>query len=80
MEHSQKFPCPLKHNFHPFTDSSYGLLLKGNGNVNFNTVAIGKSGFFVKVAVRDIKIIKRGKQNLLLIAKNNDSMQVFHRN
>jgi hypothetical protein len=61
-------------------DGSYGLLLKGDGNGNFKPVSIGESGFFVKGAVRDIKTIKRGKQNLLLIAKNNDSVQVFHRN
>ena len=61
-------------------DGSYGLLLKGDGNGNFKSVSIGESGFFIKGAVRDIKIIKRGKQNLLLIAKNNDSIQVFHGN
>ena len=61
-------------------DGSYGLLLKGDGNGNFKSVSIRESGFFIKGAVRDIKIIKRGKQNLLLIAKNNDSIQVFHRN
>jgi len=58
-------------------DASYGVLLKGDGKGNFTTVPAGKSGFFVKGAVRDILSIKSKKKNLVLVARNNEPIKIF---
>jgi hypothetical protein len=56
-------------------DASYGLLLKGDGKGGFVSLPADRSGFFLKGAVRDIKGLKDGR---VLIARNNDSLIVFH--
>jgi len=58
-------------------DASYGLLLKGNGTGGFTPVPIGQSGFFPKGAIRDMILLKKGGRNLILVAKNNDQIQIF---
>ena len=58
-------------------DASYGLLLKGDGKGNFVAVKMQQSGFFIKGAVRDILSIKRGKRQLIVVAKNNDTTGIF---
>jgi hypothetical protein len=59
-------------------DASHGLFLKGNGGGNFEPVPVQKSGFYVTGQVRDMKLIRTadGKEKVL-IAKNNEPMQVF---
>jgi hypothetical protein len=59
-------------------DASYGLLLKGDGKGGFAAVPATRSGFFVKGAVRDIKAVKIGGRNSIVVARNNDSLAVFH--
>jgi len=59
-------------------DGSYGLLLKGDGKGGFVSVPPGRSGFFVKGAVRDIGALKVGGQNCIVVARNNDSLALFH--
>lgn len=61
-------------------DASYGLLLKGDGKGRFNPVPPAQSGFFTMGAVRDIVPVKRKNKQLLLVAKNNDSIQMFQFN
>ena len=58
-------------------DASYGLLLKGDGKGNFQSVKPGESGFFTKGAVRDILSIKKGKKQLIIVAKNNEATEMF---
>ncbi|MDW3649013.1 MAG: VCBS repeat-containing protein [Bacteroidia bacterium] len=58
-------------------DANYGLLLKGNGDGSFEPVSSVESGFFLKGEVRDLISLKRGNTSLLLVAKNNEPMQLF---
>lgn len=58
-------------------DANYGLLLKGRGDNSFQTISPKYSGFNVKGEVRDIISIKTEDKSLLLVTKNNDSLQVF---
>ncbi|MDQ6814460.1 MAG: hypothetical protein M3040_12030, partial [Bacteroidota bacterium] len=57
-------------------DASYGVFLRGDGKGNFKAEPIEKSNLYVKGAVRDLKMIKTPKTKLLLIAKNNDKIQL----
>ena len=59
-------------------DGSYGLLLKGDGRGGFAAVAPERSGFFVKGAVRDIGRLRVGREDLIVVARNNDSLALFH--
>jgi enediyne biosynthesis protein E4 len=58
-------------------DASYGLLLKGNGKGGFTTVHAQQSGINIKGAVRDIIVVKSRKKNLVIVAKNNDRINIF---
>ena len=58
-------------------DANYGLMLKGNGDASFEVVKSAQSGFFLKGQVRDIVSIKNKDRSLLLVAKNDEAMQVF---
>jgi hypothetical protein len=59
-------------------DANYGLILKGTGQGKFEAVLSKDSGFFVKGQVRAIREIRgANNQQLLILAKNNDSVQVY---
>ena len=59
-------------------DASYGLLLKGNGKGNFLPITHIDDGVFIKGDVKDMKLIKNGKgDNLILVGINDDRMRVF---
>ena len=58
-------------------DSSDGLILKGDGKGNFAPISPKQSGFWLKGEIRAIKPLKTASGNLLLIARNNDKLQVF---
>ena len=58
-------------------DASFGLFLKGDGQGGFSTVDSKSSGFFVDGEVRDMELIRIGKIDFLLVARNNDSIQFF---
>jgi len=58
-------------------DASYGVFLKGNGKGEFATMKEQQSGFMIKGAVRDIASVKTKKKELLLIAKNNGTIDVL---
>jgi len=58
-------------------DASYGLLLKGDGKGGLVPVPATRSGFFVKGAVRDIQTIKTKHQPIIIVAKNNDAIEIF---
>jgi hypothetical protein len=57
-------------------DASYGLLLKGNGNGQFFPLPANYSGFFSTGAIRDMALLTVLKKKIILIAKNNESIQV----
>lgn len=58
-------------------DASFGVFLKGDGRGNFNAVKTTESGFLVDGEVRDIKKIRIGKADCLLVTRNNDSPVIF---
>ncbi|MCZ6694208.1 MAG: VCBS repeat-containing protein [Bacteroidetes bacterium] len=58
-------------------DASYGLFLKGDGKNNFVPISAQKSGFLLDGEVRNIVGLSTTYQNLILVVKNDDPMQVF---
>ncbi|KAA5826427.1 hypothetical protein FPF71_06310 [Algibacter amylolyticus] len=60
----------------PRNDASHGLFLKGNGQGEFKVLPAYKSGFFVKGDAKDMQPIKVNNETYILIAKNNDSLDV----
>jgi hypothetical protein len=61
-------------------DASYGITLLGNNLHNFSYMKPAKSGLFIKGQVRDVKEISTSKGNYILMARNNDSLQIFKEN
>jgi len=57
-------------------DASYGTVLKGDGRGNFSALDCRSSGLVIKGAVRDITTIKTKTKHLMVIAKNNESIEV----
>ena len=57
--------------------ASYGLLFKGEGKGKFRPLHSAQSGFLVKGAVRDLKSLRSGNRKVLLVAKNDDWMEMF---
>jgi len=60
----------------PRNDASYGLWLKGDGQNNFSAQNPRTSGLVIRGDVRNIKPISIGDQAHLLIAKNNEALQL----
>ena len=59
-------------------DANYGLLLEGKGEGQFVVKKPRDSGFFTKGQVRNMQQVKGANgQTFLLLAKNNDKLQVF---
>jgi hypothetical protein len=58
-------------------DASYGIFLKGDGKGNFTSLPAQQSGINIRGAVRDLLVINNGKKQSLLIARNNDKVQVL---
>jgi hypothetical protein len=59
-------------------DALYGLWMKGDGKGGFIPVPSVKSGWITDGDVRDIKIIQNKKWGpLMLVARNNDSLQIL---
>ena len=59
-------------------DASYGCFLKGLGNKEFKVISPVRSGFKVDGDIKDLKLIKNGaNEKLILVAVNNDYMKVF---
>ncbi|MDJ1480673.1 VCBS repeat-containing protein [Cytophagaceae bacterium YF14B1] len=58
-------------------DGSYGLMLRGNGKGEFESVPMQKSGICIKGAVRDIMTLQKGKKKIILFARNNDTIQLI---
>jgi enediyne biosynthesis protein E4 len=58
-------------------DASYGSFLLGDGKGNFRNVTAKESGFRLKGEVRDIKELQTKNGNILVVARNNDRLQLF---
>ncbi len=58
-------------------DASFGVFLKGRGDATFQIVPNKFSGFKVKGQIRDLMSIEVADHTLVLVAKNNDRIQVF---
>ena len=58
-------------------DSSYGLFLKGDGKNNFVPVQTRHSGLRLEGEIRDFQVIKVKNKEVLLVARNNEAMQLF---
>ena len=61
-------------------DASYGVTLMGNQKHGFDYLPPAKSGLFVKGEVRDITQINTRNGKLIIVARNNDALQLFKRN
>jgi hypothetical protein len=58
-------------------DASYGVYLKGDGKGGFKFVSPINSGLVIDGEVRDFTVLKSGGKNLILVARNNDSVLFF---
>ncbi len=58
-------------------DASYGIFLKGDGKGNFTSVSSRDSGLFLDGEVRDIVKIRSGKNKLILVSRNNSTIEVL---
>lgn len=63
----------------PRNDASYGQLLKGDGEGNFELIPFSKSGFQTKGEIRNLHVIqnKATSEKQILIVKNNDAPEWF---
>ncbi len=58
-------------------DASYGVTLLGRKDGTFQYIPPAKSGLFMKGEVRDARQIRDQKGEYILVARNNDSLQIF---
>ncbi len=58
-------------------DASYGLLLEGDGEGNFEPIPAQESGIRIAGEVRDIISISTAKDKLILVSRNNESVLTF---
>jgi len=58
-------------------DASYGIFLKGDGHGKFIAVPSLNSGLKIDGEVRDFVMLKSKGRNLLLVARNNDSVSFY---
>ncbi|WP_242203089.1 VCBS repeat-containing protein [Aestuariivivens insulae] len=61
----------------PRNDAGTGLLLKGNGAGDFHPTSIKESGFFTPGDAKQMKTIKVGDKQIILVANNNDYLQAI---
>ena len=61
-------------------DASYGTMLKGLGNGSFEPLSPGQSGILLDGEIRDFARLEAFGENLILVARNNNSMQVYKLN
>ena len=61
-------------------DASYGTMLKGLGNGSFEPLSPRQSGILLDGEIRDFVRLEAFGENLILVARNNDSIQVYKLN
>ena len=58
-------------------DASYGVTLLGSKQSYFTYIPPAQSGLFIRGEVRDVEQVNTSKGNYILIARNDDSLQIF---
>jgi hypothetical protein len=58
-------------------DASYGAFLKGQGDGTFTYIEPGKSGLRLDGEIRDILRMGTNQGNRILVARNNDYLEIF---
>jgi hypothetical protein len=58
-------------------DASYGQFLKGTGNGDFTVYSTGESGLFLDGEIRDFKIFSHKQNDLLVVSKNNSTVDFY---
>ena len=58
-------------------DAGNGLFLKGDGAGNFAPKTIRESGFFAAKDARDMQVLNYNGQRLIIVANNNDKVELF---
>lgn len=58
-------------------DAGIGLVLLGDGKNNFKPLTHHESGFFANKDAKKVKYLKGKKEDLIFVANNNNSLQVF---
>ena len=58
-------------------DGSYGLLLKGDGKGNFQSLSAAQSGFSVKGEIRDFESLTIDNQSFIIVGRNDDKLLLF---
>ena len=73
----------LAGNFFPYrtqlgrSDASLGVLLKGKGDGSFEAIPNNELGLYIDGDIRNMVMVQNAsKENLLIVAKNNDEVQV----
>ena len=61
-------------------DASYGTMLKGLGNGSFEPLSTRQSGILLDGEIRDFARLEAFGENLILVARNNDAIQVYKLN
>ena len=61
----------------PRNDSSFGLYLQGDGKGNFEPKTMMESGLKIVGDIRDMELLTKNNKKHLLIAKNDDRMQLI---
>ena len=61
----------------PRNDASVGLLLVGDGKNNFETISPRNSGFYAQYDVKNMDVIRVGKDKMVILGINNDYLQIF---
>ncbi|WP_299552458.1 VCBS repeat-containing protein [Seonamhaeicola sp.] len=61
----------------PRNDAGIGLFLRGNGEGDFTPITVNQSGFYAPDNAKDMKKIKIGASNAILVGNNNTMIQIF---
>ncbi|MDN5200669.1 VCBS repeat-containing protein [Fulvivirgaceae bacterium BMA10] len=61
----------------PRNDAGMGVLLLGDGSNNFEVVPPMESGFYAPYDVKNMRLIRRGKERLLILANNDEYLQII---
>lgn len=58
-------------------DASYGLMLKGDGQGNFQSLSSKESGLRIDGQVRDIVTVRSRGSNLAIFSRNNEDVKIY---
>jgi len=58
-------------------DASYGIVIKLKAKGDFEVLPPEKSGFYINGQVREMKLMKRGNDDVIIVTKNGDRAQII---